>query len=303
VSPEPAETPGFFRFLPKVIKDWSTLAAIGTFLLYLFGYLSLRFHITAMGVDTDLSALDERYLFAGARFLVFLGNCVPYLALGLGVCWLAWKGCWTAAPEGFRLRLKSPAWLAASGLVIALLLVVLVMRDCFVVIDHPLPFLHALPGPSWLNAVLLDDGILKTWYFTGLLLATAVVVGLLTGSIRMGLRTPVERALAGSLSVMAILMVLLLPVNFGAVIMPYTLDRTTAIGKTALAPGQEAWILWEGKDWVTYLVRNTNSVSLVATPWKVVEKLEVLGSDSLLDIVLHSGVPGGPAGAGSDQTR
>jgi hypothetical protein len=57
--------------------DWTAYAALGSFVLYLLGYLTLRFHLTALGIGSDLSVLDERYLFAGAKFLVYLVSPSP----------------------------------------------------------------------------------------------------------------------------------------------------------------------------------------------------------------------------------
>jgi len=57
--------------------DWTAYAALGSFVLYLLGYLTLRFHLTVLGIGTDLNVLDERYLFAGAKFLVYLVSTVP----------------------------------------------------------------------------------------------------------------------------------------------------------------------------------------------------------------------------------
>ena len=54
---------------------------IGSFLLYVIGYLTLRFHLTVLGIGTDLAVLDERYVFTGARFLVYLVSSVPMLVL------------------------------------------------------------------------------------------------------------------------------------------------------------------------------------------------------------------------------
>jgi hypothetical protein len=62
--------------LPDRIKSlagsWTAYAAIGSFVLYFFGHLTLRFRLTMLGVNADLAALDERYFFAGASFLVYL---------------------------------------------------------------------------------------------------------------------------------------------------------------------------------------------------------------------------------------
>src|SRR5215472_3418836 len=64
-----------------IAGKWTALAAIGSFLLYLFGYLALRFQLSTYGVATNLSALDERYLFAGSRFFVYLVSSLPSLLL------------------------------------------------------------------------------------------------------------------------------------------------------------------------------------------------------------------------------
>ena len=61
--------------------DWATYMVLGNLLLYIVGYLTLRFHLTAMGIGTDLAVLDERYLVTGARFLVYLLAAVPSIVL------------------------------------------------------------------------------------------------------------------------------------------------------------------------------------------------------------------------------
>ena len=69
--------------------SWALFTGIGSFLLYLFGYLSLRFHLSVLGVDTGLSVLDERYLFAGAQFLVYLLTSFPVAVVFLVIAgWL-----------------------------------------------------------------------------------------------------------------------------------------------------------------------------------------------------------------------
>jgi len=77
--------------ISAILKDWSAYSAVGTFVLYFSGYLALRFHITALGIVTDLSVLDERYLFAGARFFVFFASCLPVFSLIAGVVWLLFR--------------------------------------------------------------------------------------------------------------------------------------------------------------------------------------------------------------------
>lgn len=69
----------FTEKLGNVAGKWTAYAALGSFLLYLLGYLTLRFQLSAYGVATSLDTFDESYLFAGCRFLVFLSYSLPSL--------------------------------------------------------------------------------------------------------------------------------------------------------------------------------------------------------------------------------
>jgi hypothetical protein len=64
-------------------QRWALLTAVGSFVLYLFGYLTLRFRLSTFGIATDLAVLDERYLFAGAQFLVYFLTAIPIVLLPL----------------------------------------------------------------------------------------------------------------------------------------------------------------------------------------------------------------------------
>src|SRR5262245_64927825 len=76
----------------RIGSDWTKYGVVGSFVLYVFGYLAVRFHLTAIGVGTDLAVLDERYLFAGARFLVYLVSSVPsMLLIILPIAFLLWS--------------------------------------------------------------------------------------------------------------------------------------------------------------------------------------------------------------------
>jgi len=65
----------------ELAGPWTVSLTLGSVALYLLSYLSLRFHLTTLGVGTDLSILDERYLFAGAKFLVYQVSSVPNAAV------------------------------------------------------------------------------------------------------------------------------------------------------------------------------------------------------------------------------
>src|SRR5580693_9178177 len=69
------------RKLGSLVGKWAAYAAFGSFLLYLLGYLTLRFQLSAYGVATNLDIFDEKYLFAGCRFLVYLVSSVPNILI------------------------------------------------------------------------------------------------------------------------------------------------------------------------------------------------------------------------------
>src|SRR5215470_5250047 len=58
--------------LDAVFGGWVPIAAGGAILLHAMGFLSLRFHLAALGVRADLSLLDSRYAFEGASCLLYL---------------------------------------------------------------------------------------------------------------------------------------------------------------------------------------------------------------------------------------
>src|SRR6478672_5180372 len=96
-----------------LLGSWASISALGSFVLYLFGYLALRFHLTTLGIGTDLAVLDERYLFTGAKFLVYLAATIPIIVLlalvlavvltlpGWGVKWL-----YKRSSDGFKTFIK-----------------------------------------------------------------------------------------------------------------------------------------------------------------------------------------------------
>src|SRR6267143_4242341 len=96
----------FTANLGSLTGKWTAYAAFGSFLLYLLGYLTLRFQLSTYGVAINLDIFDEKYLFAGCRFLVYLASSVPnilviILVLG-GIGYLPYK----LVPVSFKDRLK-----------------------------------------------------------------------------------------------------------------------------------------------------------------------------------------------------
>jgi hypothetical protein len=164
MSPEPRTFS-----LVRVVREWSAYSAIGVFVLYLCGYLALRFHLTALGIVTDLTVLDERYLFVGAKFFVFFASCIPYLVLIILALWGLIGVARRLAPfiwKSTQNLFNRPQPLLWAAVTIAILAIRFFMTPCFAI--HDLPFQCALPGPQWLRNLLhFQDDIDLTWFFIG----------------------------------------------------------------------------------------------------------------------------------------
>ena len=146
--------------------DWTAYATLGSFVLYLLGYLTLRFHLTALGIGTDLNVLDERYLFAGAKFLVYLVSTVPIVVvLGLVLAAVLWLCSGLLSKTGAAALLQ-PTWargkawclhpvrLTLAGIVLAVLMLQLVMRQCFF-------FSNLLLAPRMADGCCLEATIIR----------------------------------------------------------------------------------------------------------------------------------------------
>jgi hypothetical protein len=257
--------------LTSLGTNWMTYSVVANLVLYIVGYLSLRFHLTAMGLGTDLDlpVFDERYLFTGARFLVYLVSAVPSIVLvSLPLALVAWAAR-HSVPEGVRLRAR--LWLLDAhrltivGIVFSVLMIQLVMRQCFVFSD--LLLAPALPQtPAWL-VNLLVDGSLMPLYFSALVAASAVPIAILV-AVRDVPTAGFAAFARGLLVFLAAVQLLLLPINYGVLIIDKTLPRVASLNdKRPLAAGDQAWLLWEGKNGNTYLVRASDRRrSLVTLP-------------------------------------
>lgn len=262
--------------------DWTKYTLVGSFLLYIAGYLALRFHLTAIGIGTDLTVIDERYLFTGARFLVYLVAAVPsMLLLALPVAALA-AALWRVLPEGPRVRLSAwvmtPTNMAAFGIVFALIMIQFVMRQCFRFTNLFL-MPHLPEQPAYLINLLLDDELMPLYY--ALIVASCAI----TLAILVALRfRPVPPFMRGLLAFLAAVQLLLLPVNYGVLILDKELPRVRSIGATALADGQDAWLVWEGSEGVTFLVRDRarQERTLVTVPRADLKRTEIVAFDRIV---------------------
>lgn len=277
-------------------SDWTKYTVVGSFLLYVLGYLALRFHLTTIGIGTDLAVLDERYLFTGARFVVYLVSSVPSIVLvALPAALMLW-GISRLLSETTRAKaavwIMQPTRLAVFGILFAVIVIQFVMRQCFVFSD--LLLAPNLPSqPAWLVKLLLDDRLMPL-YFSGLVAACAVPLAILAALRNVEPQSGSAAFARGLLAFLAAVELLLLPINYGVLIVDKALPRVAAIGDKPLADGEEAWLVWEGKDGVTFLLRSQESKrrALLTLPRSEVKRTEILGFDRILP-KLFGTEPGG----------
>jgi len=237
-------------YLNDYAGSWVTYSAFGSFLLYLAGYLVTRFELTMLGVAQNLDVLDERYLFAGARFLVYLATSIPSLVLLLLVpaviVWLLLRFLPERARARFAAIRANTFYLA--GIIFAVAVIQFVARQCFAL--NNLLLAPTLPGPAWLSAVLLDDrDRIAPLFFSGLLAATALTAALLlAGNRRSANASPF---LAGLLTILLAIQALLLPINYAVLIGKKSFARVANV--PSLAAGR-AWLIVENKEVVTLFV-------------------------------------------------
>jgi hypothetical protein len=292
-------------------SGFAAYSAFGSFALYVLGYLALRFHLTTLGVGTDLAVLDERYLFAGAKFLVYAASTLPIAVLAAfvvaGMFYLPYRlfpsRARTAISGAWRRLLAAPSALATIGIVLALVFIQLVMRRCFyfanLLVAPSLP-----PGAGWLARLVLDDSLMPL-YFSGLILATLLSGALLILSRLAGGDGPPAVGLRfkrGLLGVLVAIQALFLPVNYGVLVLDMTLARVSAPGAAHLGPGDAAWLVWEGKDGITFLIRRRGGArSLLTTPRADVKQTEITGYDRLAELVSAPPAPAMEAQGDADR--
>jgi hypothetical protein len=272
---------------------WASYTAFGSFLLYVVGYLTLRFHLTALGVGTDLAVLDERYLFTGARFVVYLVSAVPIVVLlalvVLGAIYVPFRLLPKSARASLcapRMMRAHPVRLTVAGIILSMLMIQVVMRQCFFYSN--LLLAESLPAkPSWLARLMYNDGLMSL-FFSGLMAGTLIPAAILFNLYRSSDERRSLKLLRGLLAFLVAVQVLLLPVNYGVLIMDKSLARVTSVGAERVSEGQQAWLVWEGKDGVTYFQRKSegNVRSLITLPRADVKQTEITGYDPIVPVLV-----------------
>jgi len=262
----------FTEKLGGLAGRWTAYAAFGSFLLYLFGYLTLRFQLSTFGVATNLDIFDEKYLFAGCRFLVYLVSSVPNILIVVLILaalgYIPYRLIPLSVKEALRKRIADwsakPIHLPLLGIVLAVVFIQFASRKCFV-FGNVLLRKH-LPD-EWLSSVLLTNEARLSLYFSALLAGT-----LLTGVILLLIQhggasiNPLSRILTVLLIFLFAVEFLLLPANYGVLVSTQELPRIVEGGGAGNSPaGLTSWLVWESKDALIYFVRGPEDQRMLVT--------------------------------------
>jgi hypothetical protein len=285
----------FTEKLGSLAGKWTAFAALGSFLLYLLGYLTLRFQLSTYGVALSLDIFDEKYLFAGCRFVVYLVTAVPNILILLLV--MAAIGYWpykfVPASRKDRITRWGSSWSAAPlhlpllGVVFAVAMIQFVLRRCFAFGNL---LLRKQWPDDWSSSVLLaSDGKLAL-YFSGMVAGTLLTGALLLYVLHRGTATTVASHFwMGVLVFLLAVEFLLLPVNYGVLISTQQLPRVAELSANEKPPeGQLAWLLWDSKDAITYFVRDAQDQRMIVTVPKKDARVRVVAYDDIF-CVLFSG--------------
>ncbi|MGA1864311.1 MAG: hypothetical protein ACMUHX_04545 [bacterium] len=292
--------------------NWPVYTVVGSFALYLLGYLSLRFHLTALGISTDLTVLDERYLFTGARCLIYMVSSIPTLLLVILfllsviaffalISYLPYRilsggireriaAKWTSWWTKIRDWATTPNRWSLFGIIFSLFMIQFVMRKCFflsnLLLREKLP-----PQAGWLNSLLLtrNEGLMAL-YFSGLIGGCIISGGFFFFLHKQTSLTTLSRLLKGILAFLMVVQFLLLPVNYGYLIVDKSMPRVADLGGIrTLKEKEEAWLVWEGKEGITYLIQKKKgegvSKSLITLPREDIKEIEVVAYERILPVL------------------
>ena len=278
--------------LGSLAAKWTAYAAFGSFLLYLLGYLTLRFQLSTYGVATNLDLFDEKYLFAGCRFLVYLVSSVPNILIIVLVLAALGYLPYKLLPSSIKDRMKrraaewcdAPIRLPLLGVILGVVLIQFVLRRCFafgnVLLRKELP-------DEWLsNLLLASDGMLSL-YFSGLVAGTLLTGAILLYVLRRGTATTAaSKLLVGLLSFLFAVEFLLLPVNYGVLIATQQLPRVAELsGDEKPSPGQVDWMVWDSKEAITYFVRDPSDQRMLVTVPRKDAKIRIVAYDDIFCVL------------------
>jgi len=282
--------------LGGIAGKWSAFTALGSFFLYLLGYLTLRFQLSTYGVATNLDLLDEKYLFAGCRCLVNMVSSVPnvlilFLVL-LAIAYVPYK----LIPASIKDRVShwaaewaaKPLRLPLLGTILAVAFIQFVLRRCFpfgnVLLQKQLP-------DEWISSVLLSSDGWLTLYFSGLVAGTLLTGGLFWYVLRRGTATTaIAKLFLAVFGFLVAVEFLLLPVNYGVLISTQQLPRVSELsGDEKLQDGERGWVVSDTKDAFTYFILGAGDKRTLLTIPRKETKVKIIAYDDIYCVLFSAG--------------
>lgn len=278
----------FVEKLGGVAGKWSAFSALGSFVLYLLGYLTLRFQLNTYGVATNLDLFDEKYFFAGCRFLVYVVSSVPNILILVLVLLAIGYVPYVLTPASVRHGLDhwaagwtiKPARLPLLGTILATALIQFVSRRCFalgnVLLEKQLP-------DEWISSVLLSSDGRLSLYFGGLVAGALLTGGIFWYVLRRGSATTgMAKLLLAVLGFLVAVEFLLLPVNYGVLISTQLLPRVSELaGDERLLDGERGWVVWDSKDAFIYFVVGSGDKRTLLTIPRKEGKVKIIAYDDI----------------------
>jgi hypothetical protein len=288
-----------FDKLPEKLGDiagkWTAYAAFASFLLYAIGYLALRFQVSTFGLAVDLDLFDEKYLFAGCRFLVFLVASLPNILIILLVpaaaVYIPFRLIRAPIKAGVRQSVASwcakPYNLPVLGIVTSVLFIQFIMRKCFGLGNL---LLQKAPPAGWIASVLLASNGKLALYFSGLVVGTLLTAILAQQAVvRRDSASSAAKCLVGTLVFLAVVEFLLLPVNYGVLISTQQLPEIAEIaGNAKLLDGQRAWIVWQNKEDLTYFIDGPSDQRILLTVPRKDSPIRIVAYDDIFCVLFSS---------------
>jgi len=244
--------------------------------------------MTVLGLGVDITVFDERYLFAGIKFFVYIVSTVPILVLIGMVVYFPLKIIVNLFVRIFSLQSYSISnyFLLLTGITIAMISIQFYMRKCFTLVNLLVSSIP--PKDEWLTDILTKNSMFTDLYFPLLLLALFITFIIWWNVNQVDSMNSEFFWLKKLLAFLIALQFLFLPINYGALIMDKSIPRVTkpSFLKDNKYKDAKIWLVWEGRNGMTYLTDSANKRTLITLNKKDITSNEILCYDNVLKIVL-----------------
>jgi len=298
------------RGVQTIGTHWASYTIVGSFFLYVSGYLVLRYHIWSLGIYVDISVIDERYVFAGVHYLIYVISLVPGFVLLIFIFILILPMpiylLYRILPSSIRVKAGSffirqwqsflswwlvPNRLAWLGIFLSLLTIQIVMIKC-IHLNNLLLKEHEISWLTFPYGLFFEHNIDRAMslYFHGLLGVALATASLLYVSINRPDQTTKSRIINSMFGSLVCVQLLLFPVNYGVLLENKTMPQVTGLhAPGTLKPNEQAWRVWEGDESITFFLRKREGdrylQSLITLPKKEIQSLEISGYDHISQII------------------